>query len=555
MQVFRTQHSDNGEAWHSDCTTERFKRCCPPQVNLISLTSSTEHKRPVFMSSRLLLSCMSKTAGCVIKLRGVPSCCVGMIVKGTRPVLASKQLWPREGSTTTARSLPVFASPDVCRRSTQTHWVQNAAGALAMCSLVSTCPRSVRQSVRSLRFSKTKLQAVCVTESAQADAQAAANEVLAAVGPRGPGPGFAVVLIPRRLSTGAPGIVQHIGSSLGAAVSVVACTSGGPTLQLGVMDVQPGLVAEGFSLTPDTVDADLQKLGGSPGSVFLLGDPAISAPGLARTLGTVDKKWPASVKSGMMAAPPEQPGGPAVWINGKAVPGGFVGLLLPGPASAMVDLLGCVPVGGELEIFEADVQRGKPPALLQIGTDQEGDYRDVAETEKGTAGIPRRVGIMAAQALKSVMEENKLGGPKEILLGLSRPTNNPTNPTGNLAAAWSLFNWVGVSKSGAAMLAGGDPVAEGLMPTGALRMCQCFRVAPASATWQRLLSQCQGPARMALALAGGRGIAPKEGASMVAAGGTPALGGLGMSVIGSAAPGAPLAIHRQAALIVTFSGP
>ena len=77
MQVFRTQHSDNGEAWHSDCTTERFKRCCPPQVNLISLTSSTEHKRPVFMSSCLLLSCMSKTAGCVIKLRGVPSCCVG----------------------------------------------------------------------------------------------------------------------------------------------------------------------------------------------------------------------------------------------------------------------------------------------------------------------------------------------------------------------------------------------------------------------------------------------------------------------------------------------
>ena len=394
----------------------------------------------------------------------------------------------------------------------------------------------------------TSLRALCsVAESANADAQGAVREVLAAVGARGPG--FAVVLIPRKLSPAAASIVQLIGQGLGGAVQVVAATSGGQALQLGIMDTQPGLAAEAFSLTPDTLDADLQKLSGTCGCVFLLGDPAISAPGLARTLGTVDKKWPASVKAGMMAAPPEQPGSPAVWVNGKAITG-FVGLLLPGTASALIDLVGCAPVGGELEVFEADVQRGKPPAILQIGTDQAGDYRDVTETEKGTAGIPRRVGIPAAAALKAVMQASNIGGPKEMLLGLSRPSQG----SGPLAANWSLFNWVGVSKSGAAMLAGGDPIAEGLMPTGALRMCQCFRVAPAAATWQRLVSQCPGPPLMAMALAGGRGISPKEGASVVASSGTPTLGALGLSVIGCAAQGAPLAIHRQAALLLSFSG-
>ena len=45
---------------------------------------------------------------------------------------------------------------------------------------------------------------------------------------------------------------------------------------------------------------------------------------------------------------------------------------------------------------------------------QEGDYRDVAETEKGTAGIPRRVGVAAASALKAVMQQHGIGGPKDI---------------------------------------------------------------------------------------------------------------------------------------------
>ena len=53
------------------------------------------------------------------------------------------------------------------------------------------------------------------------------------------------------------------------------------------------------------------------------------------------------------------------------VVGGFGGLRLPLKASIALDLVGCKAVGAELEIFEASVQRGKAPEILQIGTDQE----------------------------------------------------------------------------------------------------------------------------------------------------------------------------------------
>ena len=49
-------------------------------------------------------------------------------------------------------------------------------------------------------------------------------------------------------------------------------------------------------------------------------------------------------------------------------------------------------------IFRLDVRIPGPTRVL---SPQEGDYQDAAETEKGTAGIPRRVGIPAAAALKS----------------------------------------------------------------------------------------------------------------------------------------------------------
>lgn len=147
----------------------------------------------------------------------------------------------------------------------------------------------------------------------------------------------------------------------------------------------------------------MQAVSGAASCLLLFGDPAISPPALGRALDLVEKKWPTATVAGMMVAP----GSPAsVWANGKPVSGGFAGVALPFRATAALDLVGCKPVGDELEIFEASVQRGKPPEIIQIGTDQEGDYRDVGETEKGTAGIPRRVGIPAAAALKSVMQKH-----------------------------------------------------------------------------------------------------------------------------------------------------
>lgn len=150
-------------------------------------------------------------------------------------------------------------------------------------------------------------------------------------------------------------------------------------------------------------DGDLQPLPSATSCVLLLGDPTISPPALGRVLDAVEKKWPTATVAGMLAAPGS---GASVWANGKPVSGGFAGLVLPFRATAALDLIGCKAVGDELEIFEASVQRGKAPEILQIGTDQEGDYRDVAETEKGTAGIARRVGIPAAAALKSVMQKH-----------------------------------------------------------------------------------------------------------------------------------------------------
>lgn len=378
------------------------------------------------------------------------------------------------------------------------------------------------------------------SESTAEDAQTALNETLSAVQPKS---GFALLLIPRRLLSDASNIVQRAVQSL-AGVQVVACVTGGPTLQLCALESPTGQV-QAFFADPNTMDNDLQAVSNSASCVLLFGDPTVSPPALGRMLDAVGKKWPSATVAGMMAAPGS---GASVWVNGKPVSGGFVGLALPFRATAALDLVGCKAVGEELEIFEASVQRGKAPEIIQIGTDQEGDYRDVAETEKGTAGIPRRVGIPAAAALKSVMQKHGISGPKEMLVGLSRPSAQGS--LSGLPSCWSLFNWVGVSKSGAATLAGGDPITEGLMPKGALQSCQCFQVSPASEGWQRLASQ---GASLTLALAGGRNLSPREAAATVAPGG-PAVGALGVSVLGKAGPQAQLAVHRQAGLVLSLFG-
>ncbi|CAK9033414.1 General transcription and DNA repair factor IIH helicase subunit XPD (TFIIH subunit XPD) (ERCC2 homolog) (RAD3 homolog) (UV hypersensitive protein 6) (AtUVH6) (XPD homolog) (AtXPD) [Durusdinium trenchii] len=370
---------------------------------------------------------------------------------------------------------------------------------------------------------------------------AALQEVLAAAGVTS---GWAMLLIPRRLLSEAAALAQEATRQL-PNVQIIACITGGPTVQLGAVDTQ-GSVA--FALQPDTLDSDLAAAcgpGGPPSSLLLFGDPAITAPALARSLDALEKVLATpSVTTpkvtgvgGLMAAPAEK-GQPAVWVNGTPVLGGFAALRVPQRTAMALDLVGCSPVGEELEIFEASVQRGKAPEILQIGTDQEGDYRDVAETEKGTAGIPRRVGIPAAAALKAVMQREQIAGPKELLLGLSRPAAMGTS----LAEKWALFNWVGVSKAGGCALAGGDPITEKLMPKGTLQSCQCFKVSPALEQWRRLAAQ---GASLTLALAGGRNLSPQQAAATVG-NNSPALGALGVSVLGKAGPNSPLEVHRQA---------
>lgn len=400
-----------------------------------------------------------------------------------------------------------------------------------------------KRQVKSLRSQSRVCRAAqsFTSESNAEGAQTAINEALSAVQPKS---GFALLLIPRRLLSDASSIVQRAVQSL-AGVQVVACVTGGPTLQLCALESPTGQV-QAFSADPNTMDNDLQAVSSSASCVLLFGDPTVSPPALGRMLDAVGKKWPSGTVAGMMVAPGS---GASVWVNGKPVRGGFVGLALPFRATAALDLVGCKAVGEELEIFEAFVQRGKAPEIIQIGTDQEGDYRDVAETEKGTAGIPRRVGIPAAAALKSVMQKHGISGPKEMLVGLSRPSTAPGSRPG-LPSCWSLFNWVGVSKSGAATLAGGDPITEGLMPKGALQSCQCFQVSPASEGWQGLASQ---GASLTLALAGGRNLSPREAAATVAPGGR-AVGALGVSVLGKAGPQAQLAVHRQAGLVLSLFG-
>ncbi|CAJ1388569.1 unnamed protein product [Effrenium voratum] len=419
-----------------------------------------------------------------------------------------------------APAAPRWARGRASTRTAAQAWRVRRLGGLGLAALVGGRARVARRAY--------------LAESVAADARSALNEVLAAA----PKEALVLLLIPRRFAAEAQQLVQQATQSL-PGVQLAAFITGGQSLQLGTLNGPPGSI-KALSLSPDSPDAGLASFA-SAGSVLVLADPSVSPPALGRTLEAIQKKWPNTTTAGLVAAPGNAPGAASVWLNGVAAPVAL--LVLPSAANAALDLAGCAPVGQEMEIFEASAQRGKGAELLQIGTDQEGDYQDAAETEKGTAGIPRRVGIPAAAALKSVMQANNISGPKEMLLGLSRPGGS-----GPLAARWALFNWVGVSPSGACQLAGGDPLTEGLMPTGALRRCQAFRLTAAGPDWQRLVAATGAGKTPALTLvaAGGRNLSPKEAAASAGR----ALGALGVAVLG--ANGGGLAVHRQAGLVLAL---
>jgi len=107
-----------------------------------------------------------------------------------------------------------------------------------------------KRQVKSLRSQSRVCRAAqsFTSESNAEGAQTAINEALSAVQPKS---GFALLLIPRRLLSDASSIVQRAVQSL-AGVQVVACVTGGPTLQLCALESPTGQV-QAFSADPNTM--------------------------------------------------------------------------------------------------------------------------------------------------------------------------------------------------------------------------------------------------------------------------------------------------------------
>lgn len=106
-----------------------------------------------------------------------------------------------------------------------------------------------KRQVKSLRSQSRVCRAQSFTSESNAEgAQTAINEALSAVQPKS---GFALLLIPRRLLSDASSIVQRAVQSL-AGVQVVACVTGGPTLQLCALESPTGQV-QAFSADPNTM--------------------------------------------------------------------------------------------------------------------------------------------------------------------------------------------------------------------------------------------------------------------------------------------------------------
>lgn len=389
-----------------------------------------------------------------------------------------------------------------------------------------------------------------LSESPDPDVQGAAAALLQSAPPPGTA-SFGLLMVPRARAKDAPALAAAVSARFGSAAPVIAFISGGQRLALCVAT---GLSdkAHAFTLSPgaDAPALPAGEVGSGSRTILVFAEPSAPAGFLSRSLFAIGGRWPDGVVAGMQVAPSTEAGSASVWVGGAAITkGGLAGLVLPGCASVGIDLLGCQPVGEDLEVFEADIRKGAPVTVIKIGTDEEGDMREAAETEKGTAGIARRVDVPAAAAMKSVMAEAKLGGPKEVFVGL--PRQSPPTQGGPLAAKWSIVNWVGVSKTGGVVLGGGDPLAENLCPKGSLRCIQPFRVAPAAGGWRQLAAAASGSQvgqpYAALALAAGRGISPREGEAAV--GVASPCGALGVSILGAAGGGDP-AIHRQAGAVI-----
>jgi len=312
----------------------------------------------------------------------------------------------------------------------------------------------------------------------------------------------ALLIVPRKRGSELSAIVAEVETSLGPETAVLAVLSGSAELSIGIV-AQGGCAA---AVNADTLQQDLDILSvASAGAttMLVLADPAASPSTIASTLAGLDTRFPDAAKVGTIAAPTMEKGKPAIGgLGGACRPGGLVVLALTG--SAALDVCSYKPLGPELEVFEAFMPRGAPCVVSKIGTDEEGRIEDAEETEKGTAGIARRVSIPAAAAVQSAMKEAGVASPKQVMLGVpgsAKSGNIPTVSSGG--KVWSLFPWAGVGKDGSFVLGGKGPSAEGLCSKGALDWLQCFQPSlPQDSATVRLAHLSKSGGFLAMASAG-----------------------------------------------------
>lgn len=436
-----------------------------------------------------------------------------------------------------------------------------AAGALVATGVVVAQRRRARGrgvAPRAARFEAVLRRALAT--AAASSANAPVTELFASLPPAPSASGFSLLLVPRpraaELGQLHAAVSQHFGGSGGP---VVAALSGAGPLALAVSS---GAAAEVFELDtaaslPQDVEILAAKAAEGDRTVVLLAGHAAPPPALRTALKALSDRLPKLAVAGVAVLPPKDPNAPSVWGPAGACLGSkILGLLLPGGAArAVTDVCSFEPFGAPLEIFEASLAKSSPAVLLKIGTDEEGRVEDAEETEKGTAGIARRVSIPAAAAVQRNMKEVGVTGPKEVWIGVPGTPRSNGIPVASAPSAggvglqsWSLFPWAGMTKEGGVVLGGKGPVPEGLCPKNSLAWAQCFRSGVAS----------EGPLATAIAQA------PPAGALLFSGLGAPAaplpelgpraLRLQGAAVLGSTAAGAPADAHPRGVAMVALSG-
>jgi len=339
---------------------------------------------------------------------------------------------------------------------------------------------------------------------------------------------------------------------------VLAVLSAGQELSLGVAAGASG--AKAFALKPQSMQQDLAALvseSAGAATVLLFADHATPPAGVRQVLSELDRALPSAVKAGAIAAPPAEKGPASLGgLGGAAVAGGLLALALPAPSRGAVDVCPREAFGPELEVFEASLPRQGPTVVLKIGTDEEGSVEDAEETEKGTAGIARRVSVPAAAAIREAMKRAGVGGPKEVWLGVAGTPKSPSTPRvehegGGGRRTWALFPWVNVTKTGGVVLGGRGPVAEGLCPKASLDFMQCFRTAGPKdgGAGGRLAAESGAGGAIAIASAGAPPAALRE---LTARAGPSTLSIVASAVIGSPSAGGASDVFGQALALVTL---